>query len=317
MMTNLSLKYFASVTGAILLFHSIPGFAQDDMMAADDPCALELTVDNSVDWRGLYGRGYEVFEEGESFETVTLSVRHQGAACGFFLTAAPVSGGGVNALTGPGDPLYYDILKSSSGPSFLSPDFQGTETSRVDGQFPEGSGVQGATLLVSIPAHQIVRGGTYSGQVMVRLFRAGGGIQDLVGEAPLAILAPVASVLKIRSDDFPQGIRETTIDLGDLSRATRTAIDFNIMSNAEVAVTFQSANRGQLAHQAGAPGIDYNLAFKGENIDLSAATSSSRLNYAPSRIERAVPLEIVVPAPIGLPAAGQYSDALTVTFTAD
>jgi hypothetical protein len=317
MMTNLHLKRFTYLTGAILLFQSTAGFAQDEMMLADDPCALELTVENSVDWRGLYGRGYEVFDDGESFENVTISVRHQGAACRFFLTAAPVSGGGVNALSGPGDPLYYDILKTSSGPSFLSTDFQGTETSRIDGQFREGVGVQGATLLVSIPSNQIVRGGIYSGQVMVRLFRSDDGIQDLVAESPLVILAPVASVLKIRSDDFPQGIRETSIDLGDLSRATRTAVDFNIMSNADVAVTFQSANGGKLAHQAGAPGIGYNLSFKGENIDLSAAASSSRLNYASSRMERVVPLEIMVPAPIGLPAAGQYTDALTVTFTAE
>jgi len=316
-MTNRHLKRFTYLTGASLLFHGTPGFAQNDTQLANDPCALELTVDNSVDWRGLYGRGYEVFEDGESFETVTITVGHRGAACQFFLTAAPISGGGVNALSGPGDPLYYDLLKTSSGPSFLSADFQGTETSRINGQFSAGGSVQGATLFVSIPSNQAVRGGTYSGQVMVRLFRAGDGIQDLVAEAPLAILAPVASVLKIRSDDFPQGIRETSIDLGDLSHATRTAVNFDIMSNADVAVTFQSANHGKLAHHAGAPGIDYNLAFKGEEIDLSAAGSSSRLNYGSSRTERAVPLEITVAAPVGLPAAGEYTDALTVTFTAE
>tara|TARA_R110000787_G_scaffold3020_10_gene12181 strand:+ start:25808 stop:26761 length:954 start_codon:yes stop_codon:yes gene_type:complete len=317
MMTNLYWKHFTCLTGVFLLFHSTSGLAQNDGALSDEPCALELTVDNSVDWRGLYGRGYEVFSEEESFETVTISVRHQGAACQFVLTASPLSSGGVNALSGPGDPLYYDVLKTTSGPSFLSTDFQGTATSRIEGKFGTGNSAQGATLYVSIPSNQIVRGGTYSGQVMVRLFRADSGIQDLVAEAPLAILAPVASVLKIRSDDFPQGIRETSIDLGDLSRATRAAVDFNIMSNADVAVTFQSANRGKLAHEAGAPGISYNLAFKGENIDLSTSASSSRLNYAHGRMERAVPLEIVVPQPSGLPAAGQYNDTLTVTFTAE
>lgn len=316
-MTNLYWKHFACLTGAFLLLHSTPSLAQDEVTLSEEPCTLKLTVDNSVDWRGLYGRGYEVFEDGESFETVTISVRHQGAACQFVLTAAPLSSGGVNALTGPGDPLYYDVLKTTSGPSFLSTDFQGTATSRVEGQFSSGRSVQGATMYVSIPANQVVRGGIYSGQVIVRLFRADNGIQDLVAEVPLVILAPVASVLKIRSDDFPQGIRETSIDLGDLSRATRAAIDFNIMSNAEVAVTFQSANRGHLAHEAGAPGIKYNLAFKGDNIDLSTAAASSRISYMPSRTERAVPIEIVVPTPTGLPAAGQYSDTLMVTFTAE
>jgi len=80
-MTNLHLKRFTYLAGASLLFHSTTGFAQDDALSANEPCALELSVDNSVDWRGLYGRGYEVFEDGESFETVTISVRHRGAAC--------------------------------------------------------------------------------------------------------------------------------------------------------------------------------------------------------------------------------------------
>lgn len=311
------LKILPHLLGASLIFHAIPAVAQNDAMLADDPCKLELTVDGSVDWRGLYGRGYEVFDEGESFETVTISVRHQGVACQFFLTAAPISGGGINALTGPGEPLYYDLLKTTSGPSFLSADFEGTETSRIEGQFSQGRSARGATLLVSIPANQFVRGGTYSGQAMVRLFRVDAGIQELVAEAPLVILAPVASVLKVRSDDFPEGVRETSVDLGDLSKAARRTVDFNILSNAEVAVTFQSANRGKLAHEAGAAGIGYNLLFRGENIDLSASALSTRINHIPNRVERAVPLEIVVPAPNGLPAAGQYSDALTVTFTAE
>ncbi|QTD55777.1 hypothetical protein [Parasphingorhabdus cellanae] len=312
-----SLKIYAHLLGASLVLHAVPAVAQNDAMLLDDPCKLDLTAESSVDWRGLYGRGYEVFDEGQSFEAVALSVRHQGVACRFFLTAAPVSGGGVNALSGPGDPLYYDILKTTSGPSFLSADFEGSETSRIDGQFGQGQGVQGATLFVSIPANQFVRGGTYNGQAMIRLFRVDAGVQQLVAEAPLAILAPVASVLKVRSDDFPNGVRETSIDLGDLSRAARRSVDFNIMSNAEVAVTFQSANRGKLAHEAGAPGIGYSLLFRGENIDLSATAQSSRIKYMPNRMERAVPLEIVVPAPNGLPAAGQYNDALTVTFTAE
>ena len=79
-MTNLYWKHFACLTGAFLLLHSTPSLAQDEVTLSEEPCTLKLTVDNSVDWRGLYGRGYEVFEDGESFETVTISVRHQGAS---------------------------------------------------------------------------------------------------------------------------------------------------------------------------------------------------------------------------------------------
>ncbi len=316
-MTKQPFMICTHLLGIVLAFSALPAAAQNDAMFSDDLCQLDLDVENSVDWRGAYGRGYEVFEEVESFETVAISVRHIGAACQFFLTAAPLSGSGGNTLNGPGDPLYFDLLRTTSGPSFLSTDFEGTATSRVEGQFGPGRAVQGATLFVSIPSNQFVRGGTYSGQVMVRLFRTDSGIHELIQESPLIILAPVASVLKVSSQDFPQGTRETTIDLGDLSRAARREIDFNIMSNAQVSVAFQSANRGKLAHGAGAPAIAYNVAFGGENIDLSGAGSSGRINYAPKAQESAVPVEIRVPAPRGLPAAGQYSDQLTITFTAD
>ena len=316
-MIKQSLKIAIYLPVAILAWPTAPATAQNDIMAADEQCRLELSVDNSVDWRGAYGRGYEVFGDLESFETVTISVRHQGAACQFFLTAAPISGSGVNTLNGPGNPLTYDLLKTTSGPSFLSSDFLGTQTSRVEGQFRSGSSVQAANLFVAIPANQLVRGGTYTGQAMVRLFRIEGGNPELVGEAPLAILAPVASVLKVRSNEFPQGVRESTIDLGDLTSAARRSVDFNVMSNAEILVSFQSANRGKLAHEAGAPGIAYDLLFKGQNIDLSAIGLPSRINHSSGSAEMQVPLEIVVPAPYGLPAAGRYNDALTITFTAE
>lgn len=296
---------------------STPGLAQNDNLGSTGPCSLELTADNSVDWRGTFGRGYEVFEDTESFETVNVAVRHSGEACQFYLTATASSGGGQNALLGSGDSLFYDLLKTTSGPSFLSEDYFGTQTSRIDGQFGNGRGTQGATLYVSLPANQFVRGGKYSGQALIRLFRVSDGGPELVAETPIVIVAPVASVLKVRSDQFPQGSRESSIDLGDLSTEARRSFDFNIKSNAEVAVTFQSANQGQLSHQFGAPGIKYQLAFRGENIDLTASSASSRISPALSREEFQIPVEITVPTPRGMPAAGQYSDRLTVTFTAE
>ncbi len=318
------MRYLMSKAACIGLYGAIAGIcmvsappvAAQDAVDMEQPCNLDLRIDDSVDWRGLYGRGYEVFGSGESFEPVSVAIVHEGRPCEFFLTAAPITGG-ENALTGPGDPLYYDLLMTTSGPSVISQEYFGTATSRIKGEFQHGRGSQSATLYVSIPGNQFVRGGTYDGQLILRLFRDGDEGPQLAAEAPLAILAPVASVLKIESPDFPQGTRQNNIDLGDLSREARRSVDFDIMSNADVGVTFQSANNGMLAHNAGAPGIKYQISFQGQDIDMSGSSSAGRINHAPTRTSRSIPIEIVVPAPSGLPAAGKYNDVLTVTFTAE
>ncbi len=313
-------KFLIPTMAAIMLSsaNSAPAAAQNDALApAEGPCEMELSVDNSVDWRGPYGRGYEVFGNDESFETVNISVRKEGQPCDFFLTATANGAGGQASLEGPDSRLSFDVLKTTNGPSFLSSDLFGSQLSRIEGKFGSGRGGYSGALFVSIPTGQFVRGGKFTGQALIRLFRDGVNGPELVSEAPLAILAPVASVLEVRSDLFPEGVRETGIDLGDLSVASRRNVDFEISSNADISLTFQSANNGKLAHNAGGPGINYNLMLRGEQLDLAGQPATHQLAYSGNNQSQSVPLEISVPAPHGLPAAGQYNDTLTVTFTAE
>ncbi len=128
-------------------------------VAVSKRCQLELVTTGSVDWRGLYGRGYDVLEPAESFEPISVIVRHTGAACRFFLTAS--AGPGGQALVGPGGLLTYDIVNEPQGRSVLTADYYGTETSRIYGEFGAGSGEQGKALYVSIPTNQFVSGGRY------------------------------------------------------------------------------------------------------------------------------------------------------------
>jgi hypothetical protein len=292
-------------------------YAQDDILNEPaGPCEMELTLDNSVDWRGPYGRGYEVFSEERSFEGFNLSVRKQGAACEFFLTASNLTGS-QNQLEGPQGSLAFDILKSTSGPSFLSSELQGTQLSRIEGRFGSGNAAYSQTFFVDIPTGQFVRGGKYSGQAVVRLFRQSGNGPELVDEALIAVLAPVASALRVNSDIFPGSLREASIDFGDLSGSKQQSIDFAIVSNADIAVKFQSANNGKLAHHAGAPGIKYSLKMQGQEMNLDGASATHRLGSSNSNLAANVPVEVSIAAPNGTPAAGRYNDTLTITFTAD
>lgn len=306
--------WMASLCGIV----ASPALAQDDTLTpSDGPCEMRLSVDNSVDWRGAYGRGYDVFGDEPSFEVLNLVVEQTGAPCDFFLAASSLASGGAAQLEGPEGGLSFDVLQDTNGPSFLSPDFNGTETSRLTGRFSGGRGAHGASLYVSIPTGQFVRGGTYQGQVMVRLFRQGANGPELVAEAPFAILAEVPPVLKVRLDGEGDEMRGTQIDLGDVSAPQTQRIGFQVAANTDVHVTFASDNHGKLKHSIARQGIAYTILFQGKPIDLTGPNNRTAIDNIFGRDARYAELSINVLPLDREPVAGEYADRLTVTFTAD
>lgn len=299
------------------IFLAAPIRAQDDMLTAQEPCQLELSVEPAGEWMGPYGRGYDVFEAEQAFEPFAVSVRHAGVRCEFFLTASPSDAGNGNVIEGPVGRISYDLLMSTSGPSFLSESYMGTDTSRIEGTFGTGSGLQTANLLLYFAPGQWIAGGRYDGAATIRLFRSDPDGPELVDEISLPIAVDVPASLRIRSDRFAQGTRETMIDLGNLGEGSSTNIGFNVESNADISVTVDSANRGKLSHMAGAPGIPYRLLFEGTDLDLSGATSIRKSVTGRSKGGQAMSFELDVPAPRQLPASGEYTDTLTITFVAE
>lgn len=301
----------------ICLLLTCPAFsarAQEDVDPTSGPCRLELVVGSSVDWLGPLGRGYEVFAGGEAYETATIEIRHAGAACRFALTGSPASGTVVPQLANGSNHLAYDIISSTNGPSLLSPDYFGTQTSRIEGQFQLGTSVQMVPLLVAIPAGQFVRSGSYQGQALLRLFAEEEGSELLQAEVPLTIATRVASGLEIRSPEFGPGLRETSIDLGELSGGVEREVSFAVRSNTDVNVSFRSENGGKLAHAHGAPGIPYQLNVRGNLVDPAAGGPIS-MPFREDGAEHDVPLLIEIPVSSSGRAAGYYHDTLMVTFT--
>ena len=309
----MSLDRYATLWCAAVAMPFFPelAFAQD--LPVDAECRLEIRVENDVESRGLYGRGYEVFDQGEEFEVVPITIRHEGAACRYFITASGLTAGGDRFLTGPQDQLQFDLLRDPNGPSVLSPDFSGNQLSRIAGAFQAGASAVSIPLYVAVPAGQFVRGGNYQGQAVIRLFRDDNG-PELADEGSVGIAVPVASVLKVDSVDAGPGVRDLTVDLGDLAQGARQTLTFAIRSNANVTARFESANNGTLKHSAGAPPIKYQAALAGSPVDLTGAGWQSLSVFGQN--DMSVPLDfIVVPQPYA--GAGDYSDMVTVTFRAD
>lgn len=278
-------------------------------------CRLSVSVDNAVDWRGLYGRGYEVFEPAENFEVVAVQVRHEGPACRFFLSAAPLGEGGSPALRGSGESLLYDLRRMPDGPSILSPDYLGSEFSRIVGQFGAGTQSEVHQIYLAIPSSQLVGGGNYSGQAIIRVFRDDADGPVLADEAGLAISVPVPSVLNVEASDAAPGVRTMDIDLGSLSRPVERSIGFEIRSNAVVRAQVASQNHGMLAHFAGAPGIPYRVTIGGTPVDLSLPGAEVNISQFKT-LQHSLPMAIAVDGAENA-AAGQYADTITITFIAD
>ncbi|MXO93867.1 hypothetical protein GRI62_09625 [Erythrobacter arachoides] len=292
-----------------------PSVAQAQDVLEDDDCRLELQVDSNVDWRGPYGRGYDVFDTEQSFEIVTVSIRHEGRACDYFLTGIADTAADTPALSGPAGRLFYDVMIQPSGPSVLSPDYLGDQLSRVRGRFPRGAGVQTVTLYVDVPPGQFVPGGAYSGRTEFRLFEDDFGSPELADQAVLGIVVPVASALRVESREVGPGQRDLNIDLGDLSQGADHTLDFSIASNARVSTELSSANRGRLAHFANAPGIPYRVWMGGQALDLSQPLVRQEI-VVPGASTTALPVRVSVDPQPGA-AAGDYSDTLTITFVVD
>jgi spore coat protein U-like protein len=294
-----------------------PVYADDNIGSNSVPCQLELTATDSIDARGPFGRGYDVFIDEQGYENLAITVRHMGAACRYNIVVSH-NNQTSPILAGPSQSLSYDILKTTNGPSALSRDYYGSESARIEGQFGPGNASAETNLIVSLPAGQFVRSGSYSGQIIVRLFKEeDGGGYTLAAEAPVFITTRVSAAMKITSDSFPGATRYTDVDLGELAYGTTKSVEFSLASNAAVAVDFRSANQGMLKHHAGARSIAYRLNAQGHNIDLQSAGSNLRVATGSGQTPAPIRLEINVPASSSAPAAGIYKDILTVTFTVE
>lgn len=297
---------------AVLLWSGLAAAAAAQDGPQPEPCQLELATTGSVEWRGLYGRGYDVLEPAEAFEPVTVIVRHTGAACRFFLTAS--AGPGGQQLVGPAGRLTYDILSEPQGRSVLTADYLGTETSRIYGEFAEGAAEESKALYVAIPVDQFVAGGRYHSTALLRAFRMGASGPELAGEAPLAVTTFVPSVAKANLASLPDGVRETMIDFGDLTVPQTQTLTLQIRTNADISLSLQSSHGGKLVHDAGFAKLPYMVRMRGQPVNLASRLRFGRAETMASR-QLELPIDLTIASTRGQLPAGHYSDTLLVTIT--
>ena len=296
-------------------FSAMPAWANGNTSGnLNDNCSVEFVQGASVDWRGLRGRGYEIFDPTQMYEAFELQIRHTGAACRFHVVLTPQ--GGNAALAGGGaEKLGFDVISGPSGRSLLSPTYNGTDTSIISGEAPAGRWDTVLQLFVSIPPLQMVRAGRYQGGAIARLF-----VEDKSGRS-----SPVSETTAFFSAYVPGQIRTQlngqapsgalNLDFGDLGQLPSLSLALNLVTNANVAISLSSANSGKLMHESGKMGVPYSVRAGNVEVAMVGQTILPMSASSPTQ-ETLVPLVFTVGSVSGTLVAGFYQDTLTITIAA-
>lgn len=277
-------------------------------------CSIEIVQGASVDWRGLRGRGYEIFDPTPMYEAFELQVRHKGAACRYHVVLTP-QGGDAALTAGSANKLEFDVIRAPGGSSVLSSTYSGTETSIISGEAPAGNWDTVLQLFLAIPPRQMVRAGRYQGGAIARLFvDAKSGLSSPVSETTAFFSAYVPGQIRTQlNDQAPSGA--LNLDFGDLGQLPSLSLELNLVTNANVAISLSSANSGKLIHESGKVGVPYSVRAGNVEVAMVGQTILPMSTSSPTR-ETLVPLVLTVGSVSGSLVAGLYQDTLTVTIAA-
>ena len=156
--------------------------------------------------------------------------------------------------------------------------------------------------LGDIRAGQFRRSGVYQAQIEIT---AGDTTQ------PLTLASRVMPVMRFEASSRA-GVEN--IDLGDLSRGSRTTATFFYRTNADMSVTATSDNGGRLVHEDGPAlgSIPYRAFLAGSELDTVKGGAPVDLPFSRLTVQGQM-LEIRV-EPATNVYAGRYRDTLTLSF---
>lgn len=156
--------------------------------------------------------------------------------------------------------------------------------------------------VAEVTSGQFVRAGLYLSQIEIA---AGDAFQTAT------LTTTVRPVMRLQRSSA-DGIEN--IELGDPRRGAQGATAFFYRTNADVALTVTSENRGKLVHTEGASTVvPYSAAVAGRTLRLEDGPIDLQLPFSGLNLQ-ARTVTVTVP-PTGPIFAGRYKDVLTLSFT--
>jgi spore coat protein U-like protein len=253
--------------------------------------------------------------------TQTVTIRHRGAACVYFVTFSAGQSGSFAArrASSGANFLSYQIYDSMSGRNVLKDLTANPLLSEVlTGSFPASGATwitQNISYTVHLPPGQLPPAGTYSDTIAMEVYvgtpASHGARQQRVSfSLGLTVTAALDVSLVPTGAGFSASSTALTLDFGPLAAGGSRAGDLLVRSNSLNTITVMSQNGGVMKN--------YQLSVNGSAIALPAgvprpiATSAPATGFSGTRYGVSV-----VIGSFGWATEGSYSDVLTIQAAAN
>ncbi|HKJ74310.1 MAG TPA: spore coat protein U domain-containing protein [Alphaproteobacteria bacterium] len=298
-------------------------------------CDLGFQRLRPVNWRPGHSHTYDPFDPEQRVQNETLTVRHRGEACRYFVT---FSQGRANsyerAMFRRGESLEYNLYRNATLDTPLKdrPEAQSNEV--LQGRFgserdgwrrgrgrKRGRRIQRLDYFMSIAPLQIVSPGVYRDTVRVRLYEGTPSHPVRRDERTLTVTTLVQAAVQVSIGEtgaaFDPRRTQEKLDFGELEKGEKAYADLMVRANTGYYIIISSRNRGRLRHDRRRRNtVGYRFEFDGTRINLRRRRvwlrfAAGGTALGSSRHPMAVTIGDVANAP-----AGPYSDTMTFTVRA-
>ena len=213
------------------------------------------------------------------------------------------------------DGLLIGFSSGSADTPLIPTAVPGTWRVAVDG----GKRVR-LSLAALIIRDTVVRAGQHSVAMALEVHDAGAAAAR-AAPVPLRLVvtAPPRAQMNIVGAEatFGEGVRLTEVDFGEMVTGTVRRVFLQLRANTGARLLITSANKGRLVHEGGdeaAASIAYAADLNGRMIDLTHAWHDD-YDFPGSIAGTSLPFDLRL-GTVGAQPAGNYSDTITIEFSA-
>lgn len=196
----------------------------------------------------------------------------------------------------------------------------------ISSTIPTGVNTYSYNYSLEIPSAQFKRAGTYSDSFIMKLYKVGtNNTLTLVDSVSITVVAEVASVIQLAIGPtgffFNPSTTQYTLDFGSFELFETLTCDSIVRANVPYSIQVSSLRSGVMRltdHPSDPSFIGYDLFFNGSPtaVDLSSSAQLTSTTSMTTSAGQRFPLSVRI-TELDWPAAGTYSDSLTLTLSSN
>jgi hypothetical protein len=256
----------------------------------------------------------------------TMTIRHTGAACSFFITFSPGNSGTFTTRTAKSgsNGLNYQIYDNLTNNNVLK-DLTGspTQSNVLSGSFATGTATQVQTFTSYYATGQLPVSGTYTDSIRMDIYIGtvashGASVRNRTFSESITV--PILLDIAIVPTGAPFNVVNTSMNMnfGTLSNGQTLNADFVVRSNYLNTVTVTSTNGQVMVNGVDPSTVPYTFTFNGGGVALPKASPVKVITSQPATPAsgRRYPMSATIGSTITASAA-TYTETITFTATAN